>query len=339
MRELIKNNLGVRSFCCYILVSATAVAIGIFFIQCFDQIVSYEFTKIPYFLLDMFMITFKAAILVALITLFCSYILRSNQKENAKSGIIKWQPFFSILFAFVFLLFIHFMLSADTPLIIHSYAVAIGFSVVIVCVLLLYGNKAYYDNFKKVSFYLDKDESSKLINESYLGKNLISNNNNRQNIRQAVDPNEELIKRVEELMKFTEEQEVEPIGNVNLNIVIYVYGEGFDYCLLDSGLDIPFLFGDEKPEAVLEECHFLHINLALYIRVDQVYIFDFDENYVILNPAVDRNLSNIRSRRVKEKLNSYRVIGKPSGYFHIHPDLSIELRALLDKYMNKRFEN
>lgn len=338
MTELIKNNLGVRSFCCYILVSAIAVAIGIFFIQCFDQIVSYDFTKLPYFLLDMFMITLKAAILVALMTLFCSYMLRSNEKEKAKSGIIKWQPFLSIMFAFIFLLFIHFMLSADTPIIINNYAVAIGFSVVIVCVLLLYGNKAYYDNFKKVLLYLNKDESSKLRNESYLGNSLISNNN-PQNIRLAVDPNEELIKRVEELIKFTEEHEVEPIGNVNLNIVIYVYGEGFDYCLLDSGLDIPFLFGDEKPETVLEECHFLHINLALYFRVDQVYVFDFDENYVILNPAVDRNLSNIRSRRVKEKLNSYRVIGKPSGYFHIHPDLSIELRAFLDKYMNKRFEN
>lgn len=84
MSELIKNNLGVRSFCCYILDKYSCCVHQYFFIQCFDDIVTYDFTGTPYFMLEVIIIMMKSAILIALVTLLYSYIIKLIQKKYKK---------------------------------------------------------------------------------------------------------------------------------------------------------------------------------------------------------------------------------------------------------------
>jgi hypothetical protein len=284
------------------------------------------------------------SLLTIVMTFFVApiFFLEYLQKENANYALVKLLPYLPMysIFCVFFLLFkpegSDFSSENKWGLIDTGYALLFGVTVLLVGMIILHFIKGFHSIFKNAMVFAYNKSYGRAGEKFSLDdfrKVLIKEDENGEN------PNEELIKKAEKLISSTEELEVEPIGDVNLNIVIYVYGDGFDYCLLDSGLDIPFIFGDENPETILADCHFLHINTALYFRIDQVYIFNFEDNYVVLNPAIDRNLHHIRSKRVNEKLNSYRVKGKPSGYFHIHPSLGDKLRIIVDGYANKRFNH
>ncbi|MFD2903606.1 hypothetical protein [Sphingobacterium anhuiense] len=347
MRKLFQNNLGLRSIVLYILICILVVAISVVFLQYHKLIIvnaldkaSINGTYILYSLLVISSLTLVTTFFVSPIFFF-EYL----QKENVDYALVKLLPYLPMVsvFGVYFLLFRpgynDFTSEDKWGLVDTVYVILSGVTVLIAGVIVLHFIKGFQSIFKNAMVFAYNKSYGKAGDQFRLDDFRKLPIKENEEPKYEENPNDELIKRVEKLISSTEELEVEPIGDVNFNIVIYVYGDGFDYCLLDSGLDIPFIFGDENPEIVLAECHFLHINIALYFRVDQVYIFNFEDNYVVLNPAIDRNLHNIRSKRVNEKLNSYRVKGKPSGYFHIHPSLGHELRAIVDGYANKRFNH
>lgn len=347
MRKLFQNNLGLRSILLYILLCVIVASISVVVLY-YHQIIivsdSYiDSIHIAYLFYSLLLISLLTIVMTFFVTpiFFFEYL----QKEDVNYSLVKLLPYLPIfsIFCIFFLLFKpvsnDFNNENKWILIDTVYVLLSGITVLIVGVIVLHFIKGFQSIFKNAMVFA--------YNKSYggAGEKFSLDDFRKFPIKEEEEseyeenPNEELMRRVEKLINSTEELEVEPIGDVNLNIVIYVYGDGFDYCLLDSGLDIPFIFGDENPETVLAECYFLHINTALYFRIDQVYIFNFEDNYVVLNPAIDRNLHHIRSKRVNEKLNSYRVKGKPSGYFHIHPDLGDKLRIIVEDYANKRFNH
>lgn len=345
MRKLFQNNLGLRSIVLYILICVLVVSISVVFLHYHQLIIvstlyrdSISGAYLFYSLLLISLLTLVTTFFVAPIFFF-EYL----QKENVDYALVKLLPYLPVfsIFCVFFLLFkpgdIDFNNENKWGLIDTVSALLSGITVLIAGVIVLHFIKGFQSIFKNAMVFAYNKSYGRVGEKFSLDDFKKFPIKGDEDLQYEENPNAELIKRVEKLISSTEELEVKPIGDVNLNIVIYVYGDGFDYCLLDSGLDIPFIFGDENPETLLAECHFLHINTALYFRIDQVYIFNFEDNYVVLNPAIDRNLHHIRSKRVNEKLNSYRVIGKPSGYFHVHPSLVDKLRIIVEHYSNKRF--
>lgn len=107
----------------------------------------------------------------------------------------------------------------------------------------------------------------------------------------------------------------------------FIYGEGFDYVIIDEGYAVPFLFEDEDTVDDLHGGIYVQINKTLYIRFDHIMLFDFEELYIVVSPSLEALFEKINKKSVKEKLYSYRYTDKGSGYYKIDSTLEAKLRS------------
>ncbi|UIR57370.1 hypothetical protein LZQ00_06010 [Sphingobacterium sp. SRCM116780] len=345
MKNLSKHNSEWKATCYYISSNAVVLALTWFLFRNFEKLKITNGDVIYILLEDGLFLAFVAPVIITFL-----FLIFIPKRETIAYDIKKRRRFLRILALYplmyaISVLVISLLYSElmdlklkDSIVVAKNYHYIPGILTLLLGMSILFYSNAFQRNFRKSVLWIGDQFLSKNDNclDAYnkqLYADAVENEGNNE------VGNDTLVKQAEKLVNSSKEQTTQPIGKLNLNIVMYVYGEGFDYCILGSGLDIPFLFEEDAAEEMLAECHFLKINTALYLRVDQIYVFDFESNQVILNPAVDKNLVHIRSKRVKDKVNSYRVEGRASGYFHIHPDLVDGLQKAVDKYASNGYDN
>jgi len=112
----------------------------------------------------------------------------------------------------------------------------------------------------------------------------------------------------------------------------FIYGEGFDYGIIDEGYVVRFLFGDADRIDDLYDGIYFRINETLYIRFDHIMLVDMKELYIVISPVLEALFEKINNKSVKEKLYSYRYPDKGRGYYQINLALETKLR---DKFKMK----
>lgn len=108
---------------------------------------------------------------------------------------------------------------------------------------------------------------------------------------------------------------------IDVEFFAFIYGEDFDYAIINEGHVIPFLTEDDEPLDTIFEGDFIQINKTLYIRADHIMLFDLEEYYIIISPVLEDLFEKITKKNVQNKLYSYRCLHKPGGYYQIEPTL------------------
>lgn len=192
----------------------------------------------------------------------------------------------------------------------YLYAVSIGF-----LILALY--KGYRKHF--------------LVAIRYMSGNTILY---RESSLPSVEHADELIHKAEKLANTFANPSLKTapegdIPKIEVDFFAFIYGEGFDYVIINEGHTIPFIFEDGEDLDNFFSSIFLRINSTLYIRYDQIMLFNFEKNFIIISPTLEKVFENINRQNVKNKLFTYKFLGKPKGYYNIDPVLIPELKKKL----------
>ena len=114
---------------------------------------------------------------------------------------------------------------------------------------------------------------------------------------------------------------------LDVDFFAFIYGEGFDYVIINEGFAIPFLADDDEPIDTIFEGIFIQINSTLYIRADHIMLFDLEKHYIIISPVLEELFEKITKKSVQNKLYSYRCLHKPKSYYQIEPRLVEKIKS------------
>lgn len=114
---------------------------------------------------------------------------------------------------------------------------------------------------------------------------------------------------------------------LDVGFFAFIYGEGFDYVIMNEGLAIPFLADDDEPIDTIFEGIFIQINSTLYIRDDHIMLFDLEKHYIIISPFLEELFEKISKKSVQSKLYSYRCQHKPRSYYQIETTLVEKIKS------------
>ncbi|PUV26286.1 hypothetical protein [Sphingobacterium athyrii] len=114
---------------------------------------------------------------------------------------------------------------------------------------------------------------------------------------------------------------------LDVDFFAFIYGEGFDYVIINEGYAIPFVADDDEPIDTIFEGIFIQINSTLYIRADHIMLFDLEKHYIIISPALEELFEKINRKSVQSKLYSYRCQHKPASYYQIEPTLVDKIKS------------
>lgn len=114
---------------------------------------------------------------------------------------------------------------------------------------------------------------------------------------------------------------------LDVDFFAFIYGEGFDYVIINEGYAIPFVADDDEPIDAIFEGTFIQINSTLYIRADHIMLFDLEEHYIIISPVLEELFEKITKKSVQNKLYSYRCQHKPKSYYQIAPTLVAKIKS------------
>jgi hypothetical protein len=114
---------------------------------------------------------------------------------------------------------------------------------------------------------------------------------------------------------------------LDVDFFAFIYGEGFDYVIINEGHVVPFFNKDEEPLDTIFEGIFVQINRTLYIRVDHIMLFDLEKHYIIISPVLEELFERITKKSVQNKLYSYRCQHKSKSYYQIEPRLVAKIKS------------
>lgn len=114
---------------------------------------------------------------------------------------------------------------------------------------------------------------------------------------------------------------------VDVDFFAFIYGEGFDYVIINEGHVVPFFNKDDEPLDTIFEGIFVQINRTLYIRADHIMLFDLEKLYIIISPMLEELFEKITKKSVQNKLYSYRCLHKPKSYYRIEPRLVEKIKS------------
>lgn len=114
---------------------------------------------------------------------------------------------------------------------------------------------------------------------------------------------------------------------VDVDFFAFIYGEGFDYVIINEGHVVPFFNKDDEPLDTIFEGIFVQINRTLYIRADHIMLFDLEKHYIIISPMLEELFEKITKQSVQNKLYSYRCLHKPKSYYQIEPRLVEKIQS------------
>ncbi len=154
---------------------------------------------------------------------------------------------------------------------------------------------------------------------------------NRRENTNSIDSNKELLHEAEKLANTFAKPIAKdtPKTAVNFEMYAFIYGEGFDYVIINGGHTIPMVFDDNEGPATILNGIYLHINNLLYIRCDHVMLIDVKKKIVVISPLLQAIFDRINKESVKKKLFSYQVPGQSKGHYAIAPQLIPEIKKKL----------
>jgi hypothetical protein len=113
----------------------------------------------------------------------------------------------------------------------------------------------------------------------------------------------------------------------DVDFFAFIYGEGFDYVIINEGYAIPFLADAGEPIDTIFEGIFIQINSTLYIRADHIMLFDLENHYIIISAMLEELFEKITKKNVQNKLYSYRCLHMPKSYYQIDPALVEKIKS------------
>ncbi|MDF2515919.1 MAG: hypothetical protein K0R59_1215 [Sphingobacterium sp.] len=114
---------------------------------------------------------------------------------------------------------------------------------------------------------------------------------------------------------------------LDVDFFAFIYGEGFDYVIINEGHVVPFFNKDDEPLDTIFEGIFVQINRTLYIRADHIMLFDLEKHYIIISPVLEELFEKITKKSVQNKLYSYRCQHKSKSYYQIEPRLVAKIKS------------
>ncbi|MCY4780615.1 hypothetical protein ORI89_13225 [Sphingobacterium sp. UT-1RO-CII-1] len=200
------------------------------------------------------------------------------------------------------------------------------FLIITVGLILLLLYKPLYNHFcavfipnnymQKASFLSETDQEDTLKSES-------------KNQEESMD---DFVDRAEKMANtFADPVLNEKVASVEIDFFSFVYGEGFDYVIINEGYTVPYLMDDEEEIDDMYGGIFIHVNKNLYIRFDHIVMVDMNELYVMISPELEGIYQKVNNKRVKEKIASYRYKPNSPTLFKIHPQLVAKLEQKLNR--------
>lgn len=119
---------------------------------------------------------------------------------------------------------------------------------------------------------------------------------------------------------------------IAIEFYAFVHGEGFEYVVINEGITKPFHMGEGD---TLDDFHggiFLHINTALYIRLDHIMMIETESKFIMISDELAAIIKAIDNENIRKKIYSYRCPGKPNGYYRIHPKLLGKLKKTIKRF-------
>lgn len=145
--------------------------------------------------------------------------------------------------------------------------------------------------------------------------------------------NEEFVDMAEKMANtFADPSPAKNMGSVEVDFFSFIYGEGFDYVIINEGYTVPFMTEDGEEIDDMYEGLFAHINKTLYIRLDHIMLINLEDLIVGISPQLEDIYNKVNNKRVKEKIASYRYKPDSGSLFKIDPMLVAKLEKKINRF-------